>query len=462
MENTSFFSVSPERGLPASLRHIHFIGILGAGMRLAARMAMAFGYAVSGSDAAAPPLCVLPDGIAVTGSGDASSGIRTADLAVFSLAIPEDDGEILIAKERGIPLVSRADFFGALMRPYRERIGIAGTHGKSTVTAMCAEILDGAGVDPTVAVGAPLFGQSDGYRAGRPDALVFEACEYKRSFLSFCPTVAVLLNAEWDHPDCFSDHAAILDAFLGYLSLPSVRVAVLPTDDLGASTLAEHLTVPFITFGTAEGADVRASEIQNEERGISFLLSIGGARIGRVSLSVFGEHNVQNALAAYAAAYAIGIPPDLSALSSFSGVGRRLQYRGRYAGAEYYDDYAHHPTEIRASLASLAGQGRRIAVFQPHTYSRTAALFSELCTALREAELTVVTDIYAARERNDSGITARALAAAIGPRAIYMPTPETAALAVRVRAREGDRVLVMGAGDLSSRFFCGAIAFSEK
>lgn len=462
MENTSFFSSGSCEGLFVSLHHIHFIGILGAGMRVAARIASTMGYTVSGSDSFASASGNALDGIRVSGSGDASSGIFTAELAVFSLAISESDPEVLIAKERGIPLVSRADFFGALMRPFRERIGIAGTHGKSTVTAMCAEMLSARGADPTVAVGADLFGQSDGYRAGGREMLVFEACEYKYSFLSFLPTVAVLLNAEWDHPDCFSDHAAILDAFYRYLSLPSVRVAVLPTDDLGASTLAEHLSVPIITFGTAEGADVRASEIRSEEGGVSFLLSIRGEEIGRVALSVFGEHNVQNALAAYAVAYAVGISPDACALSGFLGIGRRTQYRGKYAGASYYDDYAHHPTEIRASIAAIAPRPRLIAVFQPHTYSRTAALFSELCEALRGADAVIVTDIYAAREKNESGITARALAAAIGPRAIYMPTPETAALAVRIKARSGDAVLVMGAGDLSARFFRGPLSFSEE
>lgn len=458
MENTSFFRNESLSGLP-EVHHIHFIGILGAGMRLAAHMAHDLGYAVSGSDKGAPPSGTRLDGIAVTQTGEMTSGIFTADLAVFSLAIAEDDSEVLVAKARGILLASRADFFGALMRPYGERIGIAGTHGKSTVTAMCADMLSFAGCDPTVAVGADLLGGSDGYRAGGREYLVFEACEYKHSFLSFCPSVAVLLNAEWDHPDCFADHAAILDAFHRYLSLPSVRVAVLSADDTEAALLAQRLSVPIVTFGRSETADIRADELLSTEGGVSFLLSVCGRSLGRVFLSVLGEHNVQNALAAYAVAYALGISPNLHALSDFSGIGRRTQYRGKYGGAIYYDDYAHHPTEIRAGLSSLGGRGRLIAVFQPHTYSRTAALFSELCSALREADLVIVTDIYAAREKNESGITARALASAIGPRAVYMPTPETAALAVRVRAKAGDTVLVMGAGDLSKRFFCGPLSF---
>ena len=461
MENTFLFSDDKKRDGLFSLHRIHFIGILGAGMRVAARMAADLGFAVSGSDSAAPPEGELEGIGALSRPGEGSSGILTADLAVFSLAIAEDDPEILMAKGRGIPLVSRADFLGALMAGYRERIGIAGTHGKSTVTAMCAALLEHAGMDPCVAVGAPLAHQGDGYRAGGEDVLVFEACEYKHSFLAFCPTVAVLLNAEWDHPDCFCDHAAILDAFYRYLSLPSVRIAVLPTDDRHAAACAARLSVPIITFGMAEEADIRASEILFQKEGISFLLSAFGVAVGRVSLSVFGVHNVENALAAYAAATAVGIPPDPQALSSFLGVGRRLRYRGTYGGARYYDDYAHHPTEIAAGIAALSERGRLIAVFQPHTYSRTVALFSELCAALRAADLVIVTDVYAAREKNESGISAHALASAIGPRAIYMPTPETAALAVRTRAGEGDTVLLMGAGDLSARFFCGPLSFPE-
>lgn len=459
MDNTSLFLSDFHEEDFLHLRRIHFIGVLGAGMRSLAHMALDRGFSVSGSDSAVPSEGDLWGLCPLSAPGEDASGIYTADLAVFSLAIAEDDPEILIAKERGIPLVSRADFLGAMMRGFRECIGVAGTHGKSTVTAMCAAILAAADVDPTVALGAPLPGQADGYRPGKGDVFVFEACEYKHSFLSFFPSVAVLLNAEWDHPDCFESHSAILDAFCRYLTLPSVRVAILPYDDPYASSLAEHLSVPIITFGTGEGADIRARRIECKEGGASFLLSVYGQQIGLVSLSVFGSHNVANALAAYAAAYAIGILPDPGALSGFLGIGRRLQYRGSYAGARYYDDYAHHPTEINAGIAAFCGCRRLIVVFQPHTYSRTAALLSDLAAALRMADLVIVTDVYAAREKNESGITSRALVAAIGPRAIYMPTPETAALAVRTRAKKGDTVLVMGAGDLSARFFCGPLAF---
>ena len=459
MENTFFFGEGGGVGIPTSVSRIHFVGILGAGMRVAARIALALGYTVSGSDDAAPLEGVQWEGINVFRSREANTAILSADLVVFSLAIPEDDPELRLACSLGIPLVSRADFFGALMRPYRNRIGIAGTHGKSTVTAMCAAILSAAGQDPTVAVGAPLVGQADGYRAGGRDFLVFEACEYKRSFLSFSPTVAVLLNSEWDHPDCFADRAAALDAFLQYLLLPSVQIAVLPTDDPASAALVSRLAVPVVTFGMAPSADIRASEIEHGALGVSFLLTVRGCAIGRVVLSVPGEHNVMNALAAYAAAYALGISPDPSALLGFLGVGRRLSYCGSYAGVAYFDDYAHHPTEIRAGIAALRQRGRLIAVFQPHTYTRTAALFSELCAALREADLAIVTDIYAAREHNESGINGRLLASAIGPSGIYMPTPETSSLAARVRSRSADTVLVMGAGDLSARFFRGKLAF---
>jgi UDP-N-acetylmuramate--alanine ligase len=431
-------------------------------MRVLAKLCAERGYTVTGSDrdcTGEGALSLSLAGIRVSLPSE-DGDIVAADLAVYSLAVGKDHPELRAAREWGIPLASRADLLGALMGDYREAIGIAGTHGKSTVTAMLGAVLAALGRDPTVAAGAPLSPCGDGYRKGGRELFVFEACEYRASFLSCAPTVALLTNAEWDHPDCFPDRASALAAFQAYLALPSVRLAVLSADDPGTRELTAQISVPYVTFGLSEGADVRALRLTEREGCYAFTLSVLGREVGEVSLSVPGLHNVGNALAASAAALAVGcdgggIP---AALSAFRGIGRRLEYRGRYRGVPYYDDYAHHPTEIRAALSALkGGEGRVICLFQPHTYTRTAALFSELCAALSEADLAVLVDIYAAREENTSGVSSRALARAIG--AVYFPSPEAASLFVRGEAREGDRVVVMGAGDIGARVFCGVLSF---
>ena len=440
------------------------IGICGAGMRVLARMCAERGYTVTGSDhdpsgEAADELGSL--GIRVLPpSGDGA--IVAADLAVYSIAIEKDHPELLAAVRLGIPVCSRADLLGALTADWPERITVAGTHGKSTVTAMLASVLSSLGRDPTVAAGAPLSRVGGGYRAGGRELCVLEACEYRDSFLSLAPTVAVLTNAEWDHPDYFRDRAACLASFRSYLSLPTVRLAILSGDDEGAKEVSEGLSVPYVTFGLSESADVRATAISEENGCCRFTLEAPGGTIGQVSLAVPGRHNLKNALAAAAAALAAGVDPSRlpGALGEFRGIPRRLEYRGSYRGVPYYDDYAHHPTEIRAALAALRSEGGRlICIYQPHTYTRTESLFRELSEALSLADLPVLVDIYAAREENRSGISSRALAKAVG--GLYFPTPEAASLFVRGVAREGDRVVVMGAGDVGTRVFRGVLTFAD-
>lgn len=463
-ENTGYAREGKLAEWLSEAHRIHMIGIGGAGMRVLARLLADKGYAVTGSDSASleGAMALSLAGIPVT-PPDASGPIIDADLAVYSTAVPKDHPEMRAAEARSIPLVSRADLFGGLMGSYCECIGIAGTHGKSTTAAMCGAILEADGRRPTLAVGAPLHGQLDGYKKGGGGALVFEACEYGDAFLAFSPTVAVLTNAEWDHPDYFPSRAAAVASFARYLSLPSVRVAVINRDDEGAREAAAELCVPTVTFGFSEGAELRATELAVSEKSTEFTLTERGECLGRVTLRVRGRHNVENALAAAATARAVGVSRQavLSALSAFPGIGRRLEYRGTLRGVAYYDDYAHHPTEIRASLSALSARGRLFCVYQPHTYTRTGALFSELTHAFGAAYRTVVVDTYAAREDADRGPSAKALAAAIGPSALYLETPELAALWLREHVREGDTVVVMGAGDVGERFFVGEHAFSE-
>ncbi len=463
-ENTGYAREGKLAVWLSEAHRIHMIGICGAGMRVLARLLADKGYAVTGSDSGSldGAMALSLAGIAVT-SPAADGPIIDADLAVYSTAVPKEHPEMLAAKARGIPLASRADLLGALMGSYCEGIGVAGTHGKSTTAAMCGAILEADGRRPTLAVGAPLRGQLDGYKKGGGGALVFEACEYGDAFLAFSPTVAVLTNAEWDHPDYFPSREAVIASFSRYLSLPSVRVAVVNRDDEGARQAAAALVVPTVTFGFSEGADLRATDLSFGENATEFTLWERGERLGRVTLRLRGRHNAENALAAAAAARAVGVTPQavLSALSSFPGIGRRLEYRGTLSGVDYYDDYAHHPTEIRASLSALSPRGRLFCVYQPHTYTRTGGLFTEFSQAFSAAYRTVVVDTYAAREDRSLGPSACDLAAAIGPTALYLKTPELAALWLDAHTREGDAVVIMGAGDVGERFFVGERAFAE-
>ncbi len=460
-ENTVYTRSGKMTRMMRKVRKIYFIGIGGVSMRVLARMSAERGYLVSGSDAARAEgaIALSLAGIPVFPPA-ANSPIIDADMVVYSIAVKKNHPEYRTALRLGIPLVSRADFLGFLMQDYRERIGIAGTHGKSTVSAMCSAALAEAGRDPTAAVGAELPPAHDGYRRGGREFFVFEACEYYDSFLSFSPTVAVVTNAEWEHPDYFRDLTETISSFRAYLSLPSVRSAVVSAEDEGARRAAEGLAVPVTTFGIGR-ADVSAGEIQRFFGGAEFTLNLRGEVVGRVRLRVPGRHNILNALAAAAAALEAGAESRavMAALSSFRGVGRRLERRGELDGVIYYDDYAHHPTEITASLSALRGEGRLFCIYQPHTYTRTAELFPGLAAALRLADSVVLVDIYAAREENPRGIESRSLAAAVGGNARYIPTPEEAAVWVREQARPGDTVVVMGAGDIGSRIFCGELAF---
>lgn len=446
------------------VKKIYFIGIGGVSMCVLAKMCAARGYTVMGSDSACNEgvLSLSLAGIPVF-TPDKNTPIIDADLAVYTGAIKKDHPEYKRAVERGIPLVSRADFLGWLMKGYRERIGIAGTHGKSTVSAMCTAIAERAGAFPTAAVGAAFPHRQDGYWEGKEDLFIFEACEYYDAFLRFCPTVATLTNAEWDHPDYFSDLSSVIASFRAYLSLPSVKTAIVGIDCQNAVKVSAGIPKTILTFGLSGGADVSAVDLRNDGGNYRFTLTVNRERIGTVKLKVPGKHNVENALAATASALAVGISPDnaLLALSDFSGVGRRGEFRGELYGVAYYDDYAHHPTEIRATLASLKGSGRLFCIFQPHTFSRTKSLFAETASALSLCDVPIVVGIYAAREGDEGAVNGLSLAKAIGKGARYFETPEEAIAFAKGEAKAGDRIVVMGAGDISARVFRGELSFPD-
>ena len=448
---------------------VFFIGVGGVMMSSLALLTARAGHPVFGSDRARTAVTdTLSEGGVTVLHGHAAENIPdNCGLVVYTVAISEDNPEYTEAMERGIPRISRADYLGALMTGYRYRVGVAGMHGKSTCTSMCAQILLEAEVDPTVLSGATYAPMGGAYRLGdSKEHFLFEACEYMDSFLDFHPTVAVLLGAELEHVDYFKDMEQITESFARYASLTGPRgVTVVNADDddvleSARRALDRGMTGRLVTF-SAEGnpaANFFAKNIRAADGLPRFELVARGDSQGTVSMAVPGRHQVINALAAAAAMDAVGIPMDaiLSGLAHYQVAGRRMEYKGDVNGARVYDDYGHHPTEVRATLegakALCGDSGRLICVFQPHTYSRTAALYGDFLTAFGAADKVMLMDIYAAREDNIYGVTSEGLArdlnTAASDKALYCPTPEAAAEAIRSIAREGDVAVVMGAGDV--------------
>ncbi len=448
-------------------RAIWFIGIGGVSMSSLAMMSLRRGLRVGGYDrtrsevtgrleAAGIPVYDLPDPAHLDGF----------DAVVYTVAIAEDHPEYREAKRRGLPLISRADYLGYLMLDYRNRIGIAGSHGKSTATCMCAQIFMSACCDPTVMSGAPMRSMGGSFRLGGKDAMIFEACEYKDSFLDFNPNIAVLLNCELDHVDYFRDLEQLCASFSAFASRVGQGGTVLcNADDPLTDALPLSVGVHKLRFGVqAANADYRATAVDLTDGYASFTLMHREGALGRVRLRVPGAHNVYNALAAAAAAHICGISADriVQGLEDFVGALRRMEYKGRLHGARVYDDYGHHPTEVGATLreARLLGRGRLICAFQPHTYSRTARLFDDYITALSEADAVVIAPIYAARETDDCGVSAARLAKALNASvcanliepAIGCSDISEVAGALNRMARPGDTVIVMGAGNIDSTF----------
>lgn len=434
---------------------IFFIGIGGISMSALAQISLSLGYTVGGSDRSenAQTAQLRQMGVPVFASHDAAN-IAHYDAVVYTVAIGADNPEYLAAQAAGKPLLSRADYLGYLMVSYRHRIGIAGMHGKSSCTAMCAQIFLQA-TDATVLCGAelPLLGNSTCRIGGEQEHFVFEACEYMDSFLDFNPTLAVVLNMGMDHPDYFQSMEQIHTSFLNYARRTGEGGTVLYNADDAESVLAlKAFEGRHVTFGIEKSADYTARNIRHEGGVTTFEFWSGEVLLCNVKLHTFGRHNVYNALAAAAAASLCGISPDLiaRALEAYAGTKRRMEYKGLLNGATVYDDYGHHPVEISATLSGAKEMGyqRILCAYQPHTYSRTAKLFEEFVRAFDFADRTYFADIYAAREENLFGVSSQGLAKAIGERAEYCGSFSQVAASLTRDAREGDLVIIMGAGDI--------------
>ncbi|HEX6208589.1 MAG TPA: UDP-N-acetylmuramate--L-alanine ligase [Actinomycetota bacterium] len=437
------------------LRRVHLVGVGGAGMSGIARLLLARGIAVSGSDLKdSPGLALLRGAGAEVTVGHRPENVGSAEAVVVSTAIGRDNPEVVAARRRGLPVYARAQVLAAMMAE-RRGIAIAGTHGKTTTTSMTAVIFERAGLDPTYVVGGDLNESGSNARSGDGDYFIAEADESDGSFLLLDPEIGVVTNVEPDHLDFYRGGEDVEAAFAAFCRRADRLVAC--GDDPGVRRVLDAAPSEVVTYGMGEGNDVRLGSVETmngEGRGV---VVVDGERV-EVSLSIVGRHHLLNATAAMLTARAVGVPLESAAeaLRSFTGVRRRFEPRGDARGARFVDDYAHHPTEITATLeaARSTGPARLVAVFQPHRYTRTEALWRPLGGSLATADLVVLTDVYGAGEMPVPGVTGKLLVDSLldrAPRArvIYLPSRADVAPFLAGEIRNGDLVLTLGAGDVT-------------
>ena len=433
---------------------VHLAGIGGVSMCPLAEVLAGMGLQVQGSDMSESDTVrqLRAQGIPVAG-GHSAENLKDCALVIRTAAIHDDNPEIAGAIARGIPVYERAQAWGAIMQHYQNAVCISGTHGKTTTTSMATHIFMAAQADPTVMIGGTLPLLHSGYRVGRGDTIILESCEYCNSFLNFFPTVAVILNVEADHLDFFKDLADIEHSFHAFADLVPQRGYIISNaDDPGAREAVKGLSHPVFTFGIADpDADCTAHNVAFHDGCPTFDVVIRGETYAHVELHIAGRHNILNSLAAASAAYVLGIPGSAveEGLATFHGAGRRFEHKGTFHGADVFDDYAHHPAELHALLTTAQSMGyeRVICAFQPHTYTRTKALFDDFVRELQLPDVTILAEIYAAREKNDIGISSQDLAAKI-PGAVYCSTLDQVADQLAELARPGDLILTVGAGDI--------------
>ncbi len=435
-------------------KKLHFAGIGGISMSTIALLAQKRGYAVTGSDRAESEAVkkLAAGGIPVT-VGHLPASVEGKDAVIYTAALGMDNPELARAAQLGIPLISRGEFLGWLMCAYNTRIGVSGTHGKTTTTSMISHLMIEAGYDPTVANGAILPAIGSAYRPGGDDYFVYEACEYKDSFLSFEPSIAVITNIELDHTDYFDSIEAIIASFQKAIAPSHAVVANLDSDHVKQALEGYDGWVIGISL-TDESADFYPRNLRYEHGMGVYTLCKKGIALCDIHLPVIGEFNVYNSLCAAAVAITCGLEPAdvAAAFPSFTGAARRFEKKGIVAVEggciAVYDDYAHHPDEIRATLeaATRLGYSRIFCVFQPHTYSRTHDLLPQFKEAFGAADQVIFADIYAARETDTKGVSSALLAKDTG--GIYLPSFEAIADYLAAEATAGDLILTMGAGDV--------------
>ena len=428
-------------------KHVHLVGIGGVSMRPLGLVLKDMGLLVTGSDMNSSVSTdeLIEKGIQVA-IGHEAANIEGADCIIRTAAAHNDNPEIAAARSKGIPTFERAQAWGVIMQSYKNAICISGTHGKTTATSMVTHILMEADWDPTVMIGGYLPLLRAGHRVGNGDTIVLESCEYCDSFLNFFPSLAVILNIEADHLDYFKDLADVEKSFRNFAQLSSGGILANGDDPHVIETLQG---IDYVSFGLKPDTRVTAGNICPDWR--HFDVICDGQFYCHLDLKVLGRHNALNALAAAGTAWMLGVPGDAVArgLATFSGAERRLQFKGQFNGADVYDDYAHHPDELAATIEAIRSMDykRVVVAFQPHTYTCTRALFNEFVRELQKADHLVLAEIYAARERNTTGISSRDLVAKM-PGSVYCETLPEVTEYLKSIANDGDVILTVGAGDI--------------
>jgi UDP-N-acetylmuramate--alanine ligase len=442
-----------------NFQRIHLVGIGGIGMSGIAEVLLTLGYAVSGSDV---KHSLITERLESMGArifeGHAADQVEGAHVVVVSSAVKPDNPEIIEAHKRNIPVIPRAEMLAELMR-LKYGIAVAGAHGKTTTTSMTASVLVAAGLDPTFVVGGRVNQAGTTARLGRGEYMVVEADESDRSFLYYAPVVAVVTSIDREHLDHYRSLEEIQDVFTEFVNrVPFYGAVILCLDEPNVQAILPRVKRPVITYGTSSQADLVISDVELRGLGSEFRLTYRGEALGPFRLPAPpGMHNVRNAAAAAAVGLYLSIPSELirEGLEKFSGVGRRFEIKGQANGVTLIDDYGHHPAEIRATLEAARGCGykRLLVLFQPHRFTRTQHLWDDFCRAFNQADLLVLTDIYAASEAPIADITGEALAAAIraaGHKSVrHLKSLQSAVEALLAEARPGDAILTIGAGSVS-------------
>jgi UDP-N-acetylmuramate--alanine ligase len=441
-----------------NFQRVHLVGIGGSGMSGIAEVLLSIGYGVSGSDLRSSPVIERLRKLGATVyEGHRAENVQGAHVVVISSAVSADNIEVMEAQRLKIPVIPRAEMLAELMR-LKFGIAVAGAHGKTTTTSMVASVLGAAGLDPTFVVGGRVNHAGSNARVGQSEYMVVEADESDRSFLLLAPVIAVVTTIDREHLDHYKSLEEIQDAFLQFVNrAPFYGEVVLCLDEPAVQAIIPRVRRPVITYGTSSQADLQISDPKLQGLSSEFRLQYHGEDLGMFSLPAPpGIHNVRNAAAAAAVALALNVPADLirSGLSHFAGVGRRFEMKGSYNGVALIDDYGHHPAEIRATLEAARGCGykRLLVLFQPHRYTRTQQLWEDFCQSFNQADILVITDIYAAGEAPIDGITAERLAAGISAAGhksvVYSSTLQGGIEFMLREARPGDAVLTIGAGSV--------------
>ncbi len=440
--------------------HIHFIGIGGISMSGFAELLHSYGFTISGSDMQQSKITkhLQSLGIHIIYGQSDSNITKDIDLIVYTAAISSDNPEFIAAKASGIPMMDRAEMVGQVMKNYENAINIAGTHGKTTTTSMLSHIFLSGNLDPTISIGGILDAINGNIRVGKSNNFITEACEYTNSFLKFYPTAGIILNIEADHMDFFKDLDDIRHSFHEFAKrIPKDGLLVLNSDITDYKEFIENLQCNIVIYG------LNSSKFDYNAQNISYD-SLGRGRydlykketfVGEIQLNVVGEHNVSNSLSAIACSMELGIPFETvkEGLFAFTGTERRFQKKGEFNGVTVIDDYAHHPTEIEATLKSAKNYPHKDlwVIFQPHTYTRTKAFLSDFAGALSHADKVILADIYAAREKDPGDVSSLDIVKQLkelGSDVYYFPTFEEIETFVKENCTNGDMLITMGAGDV--------------